>query len=337
MQMKRNKVKTHFLFFSVFTSLIFIFSFFSCSPQKQLYSQQQMVMGVVNEISIIHSNATQAEKILQESFKLLKKLDHLMSHYKQESEISRLNREAYTVPVKVSKHTFDLIEIAYENYLDSGGAFDISVFPLMKLWGFYEGNPRLPSEEDVSQTLLKVGMDSLQMNAGSQSIIYLKEDLEIELGSLAKGYACDKIVGLLKSQKVKSAFVNVGGSIRAFGKNLENKNWQAQIRHPRKLEVLELMVKLDDRSISTSGDYEQFFEVEGKRYGHILNPLTGYPDSKSVSVTVIAPTALESDVLSTTVYLLGPEKGKVWTRKLKGVEVVHFYKDENGSIGLVRY
>ncbi len=267
-----------------------------------------MVMGVFNEVVVLGKEKADRERLLDRAFQILHDVDEKMSHFKTTSEVSRTNQKGFEAPQKVSPDTFEVIQKSVEFFEVSGGVFDITVFPLMKLWGFYEGEPHLPRAEEIQSLLARVNVKQLTLNSKKREVSFQAAGMGIDLGGIAKGYACDRVVELLKKEGIDSALVNVGGTIAAFGNSPDGKPWRVGILHPRDPTRTLRVITLVNEAIATSGDYENFFVVNGHRYSHILNPQTGYPAHQTVAVSVIAPSALLADVLSTSLFVLGPEK-----------------------------
>jgi len=315
---------------------IFIFFVFltSCAPSDELYSRQAFSMGVLNEVSIIHKDPNRAELLLEESISILNNLDQKLSHYKSDSELSQLNKRAFQSPQKTTKEIFYLTQESKELNRKTKGSFDISLLPLVKLWGFFDGEDNIPSQEEIDVVLESVGMSHVALNKASKEISFNRQNMEIEFGAIAKGYVCDEIVNYLKSEGVISGLVNIGGTIFGFGKNINGELWQVGIKHPRDSKKILKIISLDNEAVSTSGDYENYFFMDGKRFGHILNPKTGYPieSDVSVAVSVVAPSGLLSDVLSTSIYVLGVEEGKELLKQYKDISFSHSALLADGSI-----
>lgn len=265
-------------------------------------------MGVFNEVVVLGKEKLDRERILDRAFGLLREIDAKMSHYRETSEISRINRLGYGEPQEVSPETFQVVEASVKFYEKSGGAFDITVLPLVKLWGFFAGEPRLPRPEEIQNLLPRVGAHQLILEPRTKKVGFRVLGMEIDLGGIAKGYACDRVVELLKSEGIENALVNVGGTIFGLGRSGDGKPWRVGLQHPRDPSRTLQVITLANEAVSTSGDYEQFFVVNGRRYSHILNPRTGFPADRSIAVSVIAPSALLTDLLSTSLFVLGPEK-----------------------------
>ncbi len=192
----------------------------------------------------------------------------------------------------------------------SNGAFDLTVYPLIRLWGFYlqDIDYTVPTPQEIKNTLQKVGMEHVYL---TEDKIILSNNVQLDIGAIAKGYTVDVAIDMLKAQSnISAGFVNAGGNIRVYGKKPDNTPWKVGIRHPNGESVQEIVSLHDGESIATSGDYEQFFELDGKYYHHIFNPKTGYPvdhNLASTSVTLKGDAEL-ADILSTTFLSLGKDK-----------------------------
>lgn len=281
-----------------------------CSP-RPASRRQEVVMGVFNEVVVLGKEKRDRERILDRAFKLLREIDARMSHYQETSEISRVNRLGYESPQEVSPETFEVIEASVKFYEKSGGVFDITVLPLVKLWGFFDGKPHLPRPEEIQNLLPRIGAHQLILEPETRKVGFRVPGMEIDLGGIAKGYACDRVVGLLKSEGIENALVNIGGTIFGLGRSGDGKPWRVGLQHPRDPTRTLRVITLSNEAVSTSGDYEQFFVVDGRRYSHILNPRTGFPADRSIAASVIAPSALLTDLLSTSLFILGPEKASL--------------------------
>lgn len=238
-------------------------------------------------------------------FALCAYFNRLWSIFSDSSEISRLNREG---GLKVSDETRRLIEKGLVFGRLTNGAFDITVAPLMRVWGFKDRRFRVPLPAEVEVIKGFVGYERVRLGSGNW--VFLEPGTEIDLGGIAVGYALDRIVEMLKANGARLGLVDAGGDIVVFG------GFQASIgvQNPRSKGV-ERVVVVKDEAISTSGDYQQFFEVEGNRYSHIMNPRSGYPAQGCASVTVKAPSAIQADVYSTALFVMGPDEGRRWLKE----------------------
>jgi len=274
--------------------------------------QTEMIMGTLVEITVIPGN----EKAIREAFEALKKVDALMSTYKEDSEISILNREG---KAQVSEETLEVIEdaIKFSNLTD--GAFDITCRPLINLWKKAKKEEKVPTEEEIEEAISLVGYQRIILE-GNQ-IRLEKKGMQIDLGGIAKGYAVDKAIEALKKNGIKRALVNAGGDLYALGTDPQGEKWQIGVQDPREEDKIIDIIKVKDRAVATSGDYRRYFTLEGKRFSHIVNPKTGLTvQDVPMSVTIIGPDATTTDALSTGVFVLGPEEGMKLIESLPEVE-----------------
>jgi len=227
------------------------------------------------------------------------------------------------IPVS-DKEIVDLCRIALEVSKQSGGAFDITVYPLVKLWGYYDKSPRVPGKEQIAGCLKDVDYRHLEIRDGR--LIKHKNSVKIDLGAIAKGYAVGEAVKVLKNAGIKSALIDAGGDIYALGK-LNGKDWKVGIRKPRGDGMLGVL-DATDISMATSGDYERFFMENGVRSHHLLDPKTGYPARGLTSVTVICPDAILSDAWSTALFVMGKDRGMALVEKNPAAEAVMITEDE---------
>jgi thiamine biosynthesis lipoprotein len=242
------------------------------------------------------------------------RLDRMLSNYRPESEWSRMNREAAQKPVHVSPELFQLLEYCAKVNRESEGAFDISVGPLMRVWGFFRGTGRLPSKAEVAGAMEKVGFGKVVLDRQNGTVHFLKAGVELDPGGIGKGYAVDRMIEKLKEQGIQSAMISAGSSsIYGLGAPPNDTGWTVKIRNPRSYRETVAEVKLNDDSLSTSADYEKFFEADGKMYGHIMDPRTGYPAEGVLSVSVRAPRTIDSEAWTKPFFILGRD----WAAKHK--------------------
>lgn len=277
------------------------------------------MLGTIVEITC------QDRAAITSAFEEIKKIETIANIFNPDSEISRLNAAG---KIQASRDLFNMVRESLKYYRLSEGAFDITVGPVVSIWkekiGEAENKTRgltLPTESQIKKAVSLVGSDKISLDDNTSSIIFAQSGMSIDLGAIAKGYAVDKAVRRLKELGVRSALVNAGGNVYCLGKKGSRK-WRIGVRHPRKGAEIAYYLDLENQGAATSGDYEQFFILDKKRYSHIINPKTGRPvDNNISSVTIIAPDAATSDGLSTTVFVLGKEKGLTLTGKIDGVEV----------------
>jgi thiamine biosynthesis lipoprotein len=232
-------------------------------------------------------------------------LEDQLTIFRESSEVSLINREAAAGPVRVERSLFSLLLLCRELCRETGGAFDITSGPLSRCWGFLRRQGRIPEFNEIEEAKAVVGDDKLLFDCESRTVRFARPGVEINLGSIGKGYALDRIAAIMR-KRVRSALLSAGSSsIRAIGGG--DDGWMVGVRHPGDKKRRLAVARLRDAALSTSGSEEQFFEYGGKRYGHIIDPRTGWPADRVSSVTVIAPSAAVADALATAFYVGGPE------------------------------
>ena len=294
--------------------------------------RSQMHMGTLCEITLVDRSSTRRDQAFHDAFRLIEISEKSMSVFDPESDVTRINEHAFREPVHVAADVFFVIEKSIFFSQMTRGAFDITTLPLSELWGFSKHHTVVPPLDDIKTALSRVGYKNIKLGKdlkGKQFVELASAGVKIDLGGIAKGYICDLVVTSLIRNGIEHALVNIGGTIYAFGKPMGRKQWNVGIRDPRDTKKIDQTVYLDESAIATSGDYEQFFMHEGKRYSHILNPKTGYPVEDVISVTVRAPSAMVADALSTGIFVLGIEEGIRLADRLVGVEAYIVYQDNN--------
>lgn len=251
------------------------------------------------------------------AFDLIEQLESQMTAFRDDSEISRINRSAAEYPVEVEPRLFDLLRRAAELHRQSGGAFDITSGPLTKVWGFFRRQGAVPAEGDLAAARDRVGSQWLSLDDSAKTLRFLKPGMELNLGAIGKGYALDRAGGELLAAGIGD-FLWHGGSSSVLARGscgARGDGWKIDLRHPLRPERPIAEIRLRDRALGTSGAGTQFFRHDGRRYGHILDPRTGWPAEGVFSTSVLAPTAAEADALATALYVLGPERAVDWCRE----------------------
>ncbi|PJI09310.1 MULTISPECIES: FAD:protein FMN transferase [Clostridium] len=294
-----------------------------------------------SEMFCMGTNITQrvygenGEEVSLEVQREMRKLEKLMNFYKASSEISILNKYGFEKEIKLSKEVFDVIRSAKYFSEKTHGAFDVTLAPVIKMWGVFTESPRVPSNEGILKTLECVGYSNLILDDNKRTVRFIKENMKIDLGGIAKGYAADKAVQIYSRNEVKGAFINLGGNVIVFGKKDKEDEWNIGIQNPLKGrgEILGA-VKVKNKSVVTSGSYVRYFEKDNIRYHHIIDPRTGYPaDSDLLSVTIISKNSMLCDALSTAVFVLGYEKGiNLLTHEFEEVSAIFITKDKKVKV-----
>jgi thiamine biosynthesis lipoprotein len=278
-------------------------------------------MGTTYSVVVYGTDRYKMQSAVELAFEEVRRLDQLLSNYRKDSELSRLNQNAAGQPVKVSKELFDLISACVRYSEASEGAFDITVGPLMKVWGFYKGSGRFPHRAEIRGAMANVGYKNIVLDDRQQTVQYRRAGVEIDPGGIGKGYAVDRMVAILKSNGIQSGLITAGSSsIYGIGAPpTESRGWKIAIKHPKEPDRSVEEVFLKDMSMSTSGNYEKFFRVAGKVYSHIMDPRTGYPTPGMLQVSVVTPKTLDSEAWTKPYFI----NGRNWAshHKLPGSRV----------------
>lgn len=311
----------------LFCTILSSFFIFGCSKQSsEPISRTDMIIGTVCTIQIFDSKDT---SILDKCFDELKNLEDLVSINKTGTELDTVNENAGNKPIKVSDDTFNIVKRGLYYSQLSNGNFDITIGPIVKLWGIGTENAKVPENTLIKDTLSYVGFKNVDLNENDKTIFLKEPNMVIDLGGIAKGYAADILTDLLKEHNVSSAMINLGGNIYMLGNKPNGTDWRIGIQDPNdtKGSVGNLLVK--NKSIVTSGTYQRYLEVDGKIYHHILNPKTGYPfDNDLLSVSVISDKSIDGDALSTTTFALGSKKGLEFIESLDNIDAIFITKDK---------
>ncbi len=284
-----------------------------------------MSMASLYAIDAWGPDATTLPAAVEAAFDEVDRIDRLMSHYRNDSPVSLINREAARRPVAVERELLEFLENTVRYSRESGGAFDITVGPLMRAWGFFRGDGRRPSASDLAEARRHVGSARLVLNRASGTVAFDGAGVEIDLGGIAKGYAVDRAVAVLRSRGIRAALVSAGGStVYGMGAPPDRDAWEVAVQDPLDARKVATTVPLKDRALSVSGSSEKFFEQDGVRYSHIMDPRTGWPVRGVLTVAVLAPTGTAGDAFDNALFVLGPDGSRRYMRTLEGVEALFF-------------
>jgi FAD:protein FMN transferase len=266
-------------------------------------------MGSTYSVVVYGEDEARLRAAVEDASQEALRLDHLLSNYIPASEWSQVNKEASRQPVRISTELFQLLTACVGYSRESDGAFDITVGPLMKVWGFYKGTGHLPHRAEVRGAMGRVGYRNILLDPKTNTVRFAKEGVELDPGGIGKGYAVDKMVEILKQDGVTSALVSASGSsIYGLGAPPNELGWKIKIRDPKDASKSAAEVVLHDNSLSTSGNYEKFFWAEGKLYSHIMDPRTGYPSEGMLAVSVVSPKTIDSEAWCKPYYI----RGRAW-------------------------
>jgi thiamine biosynthesis lipoprotein len=236
-----------------------------------------------------------------------------MSNWVESSELSRINRTAGAEATEVDKEVAAVLSRALVIGEESGGAFDVTVEPLVRLWGFLGGTPHVPAPEEIEALLGRIGLDQIEFDRETRVVRFLDPDLKVDFGGIAKGYGVDMAMeAVIRAEEAKApgrpvhAMINLSGNIRTVGSPVGREFWRVGVRDPRDRMTYFGTLRLQESAMATSGNYEQFVAEDGKQYGHILDPRTGWPTDRLLSATVLTTSAMDADGWATALYVLGP-------------------------------
>ncbi len=323
--------------FVILTTLAFS-SAASAQAKLTFYEDYRVSMACTYAISAYGKSGTDLKPIVAAAFDEVDRIDRLMSHYKPDSPLSKINREAARHPVKIEPELFDFLMECLQYSKSSAGAFDITVGPLMKAWGFFRSEGRIPSHRELSNVRQKIGYRHLILNPQEKSISFDRAGIELDLGGIAKGYAVDRAIAVLKSHGIERALVNAGGStIYGLGSPPEKDAWEVELQDPLDARKIALTIPLKNQALSVSGSSEKFFELNGKRYSHIMDPRTGQPVMNVLSVAVITDTGTKGDALDNVFYVQGVRKAKALLKNYPATQVLFFIPERRNHWKMLRY
>ncbi|MBX3702609.1 MAG: FAD:protein FMN transferase [Steroidobacteraceae bacterium] len=302
-----------------FAAWVTLFALLPCTVYADWQHREAAVMGTRIAVEAWHDDAAVAGAAIDAVMAEMHRVDALMSHYKPESQLSRVNREAAAGPVPVAPELAALIARALEFSELTGGAFDISYASVGYLYEYREH--RRPTEAEIEAALPAVDWRSIEVDRQASTVRFLRPGMRIDLGGIAKGYAVDRGIAILRAHGVAHGTVTAGGDSGILG-DRRGRPWVVGIRHPDDPDRVIARIPLEDAAISTSGDYERYFEEGGVRYHHILNPRTGRSAAGVRSATVIGPDATLTDGLSTSLFVLGVERGLALVNAREDVDAV---------------
>lgn len=331
----KQKMRSYRLKFKVFYFLVFAFClsaalYFLVSAEKkvQIDSGHRLIMGTFARIIAVAADSRTAKKCIEAGFEQIESVDDSMSDYKADSELSRVNRQAHERAVKVSEPLFEVLQKSAAFSRQSGGAFDITVGPLVDLYRSAEKKGAAPSKNEIAEAKSKVGFEKLKLDEQNRTVKFAVDGMRLDLGGIAKGYAIDKAVEAMQRCGAVGGMVDIGGDIRCFGVPKDEDKWLIGLQDPSGTEAgistgkLLLTLELADAAVATSGDYRRFVLIDGKKYSHIIDRETGTGVEGLSSVTIICKNATEADALATAVSVMRQEKGLKLAESLAGTEAI---------------
>ena len=277
--------------------------------EAQRYTYTQIHMGMAVRIVLYADREEDAQEAARAAFDRIAALDRTLSHYRADSELSRLNEQAGGSPIAVSDDLFNVLEHALAISDSSDGAFDVTAGPFVSLWRSSAEQGTLPTEDALEQARARVGWKRVRLAPDERTVQLLSPDMQLDLGGIAKGYILDEAMAALQTQGIDQALIEAGGDIVVGKAPPDAEGWRIQIPHYPEPDSAKLLL-VTDAAISTSGDTEQYALIRGTRYSHVIDPRTGLGLTDQVMATVVAPSGPQADALATTVGILGREKGR---------------------------
>lgn len=291
-----------------------------CSSPDKEFKYTKFIVGSVCEITYYTSNDSIASLIRTDINSELVRIDSLLNRFSDKSMVSELNR---TLRVMAPTDIVQLFELSDSLSGITHGLFDISIAPLMELWGFYKRESKVPDSVEIAKAQSCVDHTRIAVRGDS---IVIAPGMRVDLGGIAQGYAADRVADILTDHQVTSALINIGGEIKAIGRSPKGRPWRIGVKHPRANGIIET-VELVDQALSTSGDYEKYFIINDRRYPHIINPKTGFPALDFVSITVFADKAAFADAIATATAIMGPVEGLKFLDSL-GIHGIMYFEED---------
>lgn len=299
-----------------------------CSRQKTV-QKTGTIMGTEVTVTVVAGSEETGAAAINAAMAELKRLDAMMSLYKDESEITKVNLSAGKNPVTVSPEMIELAEQSAVVSKLTNGVFDVTMGPLIVLWQIRTKEGKIPTDGELAAIRPRIGYENILVDKKSSTIFLKNPGMIMDFGGCAKGYAADKAAEALRKRGIENGIVAVAGDIRVMGRRPDNKPWRIGVQHPREKDKALTVLELSEKFISTSGDYERFQIVNKKRYHHILDPRTGRPSEGMESVTVIGDRGSIVDPLTTALFILGTQEGMKIVKKL-GYDAI--FVDDKGKI-----
>ena len=331
--MERNKIKRFFAVLIVLILVLFLVSGCISNTQGQ-HDKSFFAMDTVMTFRVYGDRS--AKKAMNKAIDRIKEIESHMSSTHKDSDVVKINKAAGVEPVKVHDDTFYVIKKAVEYGKLSNGALDITIRPIVELWGITSDKPRVPSQEEIEEKLALVDYNKVVLDEDKKTVFLENEGMGIDLGAIAKGFAADEAVRILREAGVESALLNLGGNVITIGSNPDGRPWRIGIQDPRTEETGQphfTIVGVTDATVVSSGDYERYIEEvhekTGERYHHIFDPRTGYPAQAGlIACTIITSSSIDADALSTILFVMGREEGLKLIEGLDNIEGIAVTTDK---------
>lgn len=278
------------------------------SNAEQNRMSRVMFGNIAVSITTFSTDRRQAQRAIKDAFLEMKRLEQLMSMFRKESQLSRINQAAGLRPVKVDREILEVVDLGLKLSRETEGAFNIAIGSAMKNWDFFD-KKRIPSSEEVQSLLRATRYEDVMLDQGEGAVFLKKKGMRIDPGGIGKGYIAERAKTILLEHGITSGLIALAGDVVLFGSKADGSSWRVGVQHPRRKGEIVASLDLRDCAISTSGDYERFFKKDGVAYHHLLNPTTLFPARRCQSVTVVSQKGSDADPMATGAFVMGPEKG----------------------------
>jgi Membrane-associated lipoprotein involved in thiamine biosynthesis len=325
MKMRSAAIRKSISFVTIF--IMFMCFFTGCKKTVEPVEKTEYMLGTICTIKVYDANK---EEAITKAFARIKNIEDKMSVNKDGTELDAVGDASGKNPVKVSDDTFYVLKKGKYYSEQANGAFDITIGPLVKLWGIGTDKARVPSKEEIDTKKSLINYKDLVLDEKGKTAFLEKAGMSLDLGGIAKGYAADEAARILKENGVQHGIVNLGGNVLAINNNPDGQPWKVGVQNPFEPNGSALgSVEVTNKTVVTSGIYERYLEQNGKKYHHILNPFTGYPmDNTLASVTIITDTSIDADAMTKNIFYKGIDKGFEYVKTLKGIEAIFVTKDK---------
>ena len=291
------------------------------------------IMGTSIEVQAFGGTAETRAAAIEEAFGAFAEVDRLMSNYRDDSELALINRDAAKQPVRISDPMMSVLLAAQQVSAQSGGRFDVTVGPLVRLWGFHDKKPHEPTAEEFAAVRPLIDYRNLVLDAAQHTARFTRPGVEIDLGGIAKGFAVEVAANVLRRYGL-NGFIDAGGNQYLLGTPPGKAAWTVGVKDPDRPARLLGVIETPETSVSTSADYATFVEINGRKYGHVLDPHTLQPSAAALSVTILSRDGTLADAMSKAAFILGPTAGVALIDSVPGMSGLIAYRKPDGSIGI---
>lgn len=322
----------------VISLLIVILACSGCrlkSSQLKEFTDQKFIMDTLIQVTVYSDDDQKGKEALDKTFAEFEKINNLTDRFPKDlentsasSDVMRINENAGIKPVQVSTDTLNIVQRSLYYAQLSGGSFDITVGPVMDLWGFGKNEQRVPSDEQINKALSLVDYRKVIVDPNNGTVYLQKPGMSLDFGGVAKGYATEEAAKVLRGLGIEHAIINAGGNVYALGTRPDGSPWRVGVRDPRNEDGLIAILSVKDTSVVTSGDYERYFEEGGVRYSHLIDPSTGKQARDLMQTTVVTESSTDADILNKPFFVLGRQRGMSFAKSLQGVGAIFVGADK---------